>query len=163
MARFGCNFTVLPSFGDTLTCSKFGGMQTTPLINPPPGGQTTALGGFLTALDLDGKILWQTANPFPSIFPLTLGGSPFAALNVGPVSVANNVVYWPSYDMKGHLIFVDARTGELLGTFVTGRPIGSLESGASVVDGSVYVGSGYAAIPIGFPGPSLVWGLTAPR
>lgn len=94
--------------------------------------------------------------------PLIFGGSPFAALNVGPVTVGNNVVYWPSYDVQGHLIFVDARTGQLLGSFATGLPIGSLEGGASVADGSVYVGSGFG-VAIGLPGPSLVWGLTAGR
>lgn len=91
-----------------------------------------------------------------------LGGSPFAALNVGPVTVGNNVVYWPSFDLQGHLIFVDARTGQLLGSFATGVPIGSLEGGASVADGSVYVGSGFG-VSLGFPGPSLVWGLTTLR
>jgi hypothetical protein len=140
----------------------FVGTQSVPLINPPPGGRTTALGGFLTALDLDGNILWQTANPYPAILPVVFTLSPiatFAALNVGPVTVANNVVYWPSYDPQGNLIFVDARTGQILGNFATGVPIGNLEGGASVVDGSVYVGSGFG-IGIGLPGLWYVWGLT---
>eukprot|EP00884_Botryococcus_braunii_P012223 jgi/Botrbrau1/21000/Bobra.0144s0018.1 len=135
--------------------------QSVPLINPPPRGQKTALGGFLTALDLDGNILWQTANPFPAIIPIIFNGSPLAALNVGPVTVANNVVYWPSYDIQGRLLFVDARTGQLLGSFPTGQPFGSLEGGASVADGTVYVGAGFG-VAIGLPGPSVVWGLTTP-
>eukprot|EP00884_Botryococcus_braunii_P005162 jgi/Botrbrau1/14647/Bobra.0108s0008.2 len=91
--------------------------QTTNLINPPPGGSSTALGGFLAALDLDGNILWEAANPYPAILPALAGGSPFASMNVGPLTVANNVVYWPSYDVQGHLMFLDARTGQTLGTF----------------------------------------------
>jgi hypothetical protein len=140
-----------------------GGPQSIPLINPPPGGQKTALGGFLAALDMDGKILWESANPYPAILPALYGSSPLAAMNVGPLTVANNVVYWPSYDINGHLMFVDARTGEHLGNFATGVPIGSLEGGAAVVDGSVYVGSGYGAFA-GFPSITwFVWGLTLPR
>jgi hypothetical protein len=95
------------------------------------------------------------------VISLLEGGGPLAAMNVGPVSVANDVVYWPSIDPHGHLMFVDARTGELLGSFATGEPIGSLEGGASVVDGSVYVGCGFG----GFGIPSLtwfLWGLTLP-
>jgi hypothetical protein len=131
------------------------------LINPPPGGLKEAKGGFLTALDLDGNILWQSANPFPTIYQVFFGGSIFNAANTGPVSVANNVVYWPSLDPNGRLLFVDARTGQLLGNFITGIPIGSLAGGAAIVDGSVYVGSGYAQTAL----PSLtwtVWGLTLP-
>eukprot|EP00884_Botryococcus_braunii_P020101 jgi/Botrbrau1/6775/Bobra.0057s0011.1 len=131
------------------------------LINPPPGGKTKAKGGFLTALDLDGNILWQSANPFPAIYQIALGGDIFSASNIGPVSVANNVVYWPSLDPQGKLIFVDARTGQLLGSFSTGVPIGSLGGGASIYNGSVYVGSGYAQAAL----PSLtwtVWALTLP-
>jgi outer membrane protein assembly factor BamB len=121
------------------------------------------MGGFLSALDLDGNILWQAANPYPAIIPIVLNGNPLAALNVGPVTVANNVVYWPSYDPRGHLIFLDARTGQTLGSFATGQPIGSLEGGAAVVNGSVYVGSGYGVYG-GFPGLTWsVWGLTLPR
>jgi hypothetical protein len=147
---------------ETRSSKQNGGrMQSVPLINPPPGGQKTALGGFLTALDLEGNILWQTANPFPAVIPIIFNGSPLAALNVGPVTVANNVVYWPSYDIQGRLLFVDARNGQLLGSFATGQPFGSLEGGASVADGSVYVGAGFG-VAIGLPGPSVVWGLTTP-
>lgn len=117
----------------------------------------------MTALDLDGNILWQAANPFPAIIAVVLNGNLFAALNVGPVTVANNVVYWPSYDPQGHLIFLDARTGQFLGTFATGQPIGSLEGDAAVVDGNVYVGAGYGVFG-GLPSITWsVWGLTLPQ
>lgn len=127
------------------------------LINTPPGARKTAKGGYLTALDLDGNILWQSANPFPAVYQIALGGDIFSASNIGPVSVANDVVYWPSLDPQGQLIFVDARTGQILGSFSTGVPVGSLGGGASVVNGSVYVGSGYAQAAL----PSLTWSVWA--
>lgn len=76
------------------------------------------------------------------------------------MTVANNVVYWPSYDPHAHVIFLDARTGQFLGRNATGEPIGIPERVAAVVDGSVYVGSGYGVFG-GSPSiTSFVWGLT---
>lgn len=138
------------------------------MMNTYPGQQRTSRGGFATALDLDGNIVWQTANPFPVIFDpsravlINKGRDPYWARNLGPMSVANGVVYWPSLDYQGKLIFLDGKTGRILGNFETGRPLGSLFCGPSIVDGTVYVGSGYAQQLI----PSLlwqVWALTLPE
>lgn len=133
------------------------------MINPPPGAAKVAHGSFALALDLDGKILWETPNPIPTFSPLRLfrGMNPVLGYNLGPTTVANGVIYWPSMDLQGHLLFLDAKTGQMLGTFKTGRPIGPLGCGPSVVDGTVYVGSGYAQQLA----PSLlwtVWALTLP-
>eukprot|EP00884_Botryococcus_braunii_P003047 jgi/Botrbrau1/12743/Bobra.67_1s0102.1 len=138
------------------------------MINTYPGQKKYSWGGYSIALDLDGKILWETANPYPILLsPLRLldnepGGLwPTWAVNIGPMSVANGVVYWPSMDFFGHLIFLDAKNGQILGSFCTGQPIGSLACGPSIVDGTIYVGSGYAQQVA----PSLlwqVWALTPP-
>eukprot|EP00884_Botryococcus_braunii_P008551 jgi/Botrbrau1/17698/Bobra.0166s0122.1 len=137
--------------------------QTTELINPPVGlTSTTHQGGLLSALDLDGNILWQTPNPYPFFLGLAQGGTLLGSSNQGPVSVANGVVYWPSMDVLGNLLLTDARTGQMLGSIATGLPIGSLRGGAAIVDGTVYVGSGYAQA--GFPSLTWpVWAYTLPR
>lgn len=138
------------------------------MINTYPGQQRISRGGYATTLDLDGNILWQTANPFLVIFnPIRAlafgqGKNPIWAANLGPMSVANGVVYWPSMDILGRLIFLDAKNGKILGNFETGRPVGSLFCGPSIVDGTIYIGSGYSQQAV----PSLlwqVWALTLPE
>lgn len=137
------------------------------MINTYPGQWRKSWGGYAVALDLDGKILWETANIYPVLLsPLRLlevepGYFPTWAINIGPMSVANGVVYWPSMDFQGSLIFLNAKNGRILGRFTTGQPIGSLACGPSIVDGTIYVGSGYAQQIA----PSLlwqVWALTPP-
>jgi len=98
-----------------------------PLIN----GQTITWGAW-SALDVaTGKILWQTADPAH-------------ALAMGSVSVANGVVYAPSY--SGNMHALDASSGNLLWTFASG---GSVLDGPSIADGVVYWGSGYKKISPG--------------
>ncbi len=93
-----------------------------------PSGQTITWGAW-SALDVrTGKILWQTADPTP-------GG-----VDAGSVSVANEVVYAGSY--SGHMYAMSARTGKILWDFNSG---GSIVDGPSIVDGSIYFGSGYKA------------------
>lgn len=88
--------------------------------------------GFWSALDAaSGEILWQTPDP--------IAGN----VNQGPVTVANGVVYACSLDVGGHMYAMDAATGEVLWSFSSG---GSCNSGAAVVNGTVYWGSGYAAL-----------------
>jgi outer membrane protein assembly factor BamB len=134
-------------------------VQNYEMINTYPGQWKNSWGGYAVALDLNGTILWETANPFPVLLsPLRLldqegGLIPTWALNIGPMSVANGVVYWPSMDFQGHLIFLEAKNGRILGSFATGQPVGSLAGGASIVDGTIYVGSGYAQQIA----PSLLW------
>jgi polyvinyl alcohol dehydrogenase (cytochrome) len=94
--------------------------------------------GSWAALDpATGAILWQTADPN-------------GAIDIGPMSVANGVVYASS--MAGAptaptMFALNAATGEILWDFVAGS---SVNAGATVVNGIVYWGSGYAHL--GFPG-----------
>jgi polyvinyl alcohol dehydrogenase (cytochrome) len=89
--------------------------------------------GSWSALDVaTGKILWQTADP-------TAG-----TLDTGSVSVANDVVYAGSY--SGQMYALDTKNGEILWNFASG---GSVIDGPSIVDGTVYWGSGYKNIPPG--------------
>ena len=55
-------------------------------------------------------------------------------------------------DPDGTLFMLDARTGKLLNSFKTGQTTGC---GPAVVNGKVYVGSGYANFGLGLPGNKL--------
>lgn len=127
---------------------------TTTLINPVPNqpGNSTAPtwtdGGTVVAVDArNGAILWTFANPLMG-FNLTAAGNASVdnstanhhAFFVGPVSVANGVVFAPSLDPEGTLFYLDAATGHLLGSFPTGA---TTMTGPSVVQGWVYTGTGY--------------------
>lgn len=94
----------------------------------PSAGQTTT-GGSWAALDAaTGKILWQTPDP-------QTAGDP------GFVSAANGVVYAGSNAGTGNNMYaLDAATGKILWSFASG---GAVISGAAVVQGSLYWGSGY--------------------
>jgi polyvinyl alcohol dehydrogenase (cytochrome) len=86
-------------------------------------------GGSWAALDPEtGTILWQTPDPV-------------GAYDLAPVTSANGVVYASSMPQTGDQMFaLDARTGQILWRFAAGS---SVNSGPSVVDGTVYWGSGY--------------------
>lgn len=85
--------------------------------------------GFYTALDAaTGRILWQTSDPVPGTRP------------TGMVSVANGVMYVGSADLLGTYYALDAKTGAILWRFPSG---GTVTSGAAIVEGTVYWGSGY--------------------
>jgi len=79
----------------------------------------------------NGKILWQTADPDQ-------------ALDMGAVSVANGVLYAPSFSGAMHAL--NAQTGDILWSFASG---GSVIDGPAIVDGTVYWGSGYKKITPG--------------
>lgn len=86
--------------------------------------------GFYSALDAaTGEVLWQTADPTPKSHP------------IGMVTVANGVMFAGSFDKEGTYYALDARTGSVLWKFPSG---GAVVSGAAVVNGSVYWGSGFA-------------------
>ena len=92
------------------------------------GQKKTTSGGLWTALDAaTGKILWQTADPQGSRY-----------ITDGFVSSANGVVYAGS--SGGNFYAMDARTGQIKWTFPSG---GAVWSGAAIVNGVVYWGSGY--------------------
>ena len=100
---------------------------------PLIGGSATT-GGAWSALDVKtGNILWQTADPSGAIDP-------------GAVSVANGVLFAPSF--SGNLHALDASTGKILWTFASG---GSVIDGPAIVDGVIYWGSGYKKIKPGMP------------
>ena len=71
----------------------------------------------------------------------------------GPLTLANGVVYFPSLDPEGHMFFLDASSGRLLGSFKGGS---STNSGPSVVNGRVYFGVGYTSLKKGTKGRSLL-------
>ncbi len=62
------------------------------------------------------------------------------------VTVANGVVLAGSMDAQGTMYAFNAASGEQLWSFTSG---GSVNSGAAVVDGNVYWGSGYANFGLG--------------
>jgi polyvinyl alcohol dehydrogenase (cytochrome) len=107
-----------------------------------PSGQQITWGAW-SALDVaTGKILWQTADP-------TVG-----ALDEGSVSVANGVMYAGSY--AGQMYALDTITGNILWSFESG---GSVLDGPSIVNGTVYWGSGYRKIAPGI-GNNKVYAFT---
>ena len=107
-----------------------------------PSGQKIAWGAW-SALDVaTGKILWQTADP-------TTG-----TIDTGSVSVANGVMYAGSY--SGQMYALDTRTGKILWNFASG---GTVIDGPSIVDGTLYWGSGYRNIPPGI-GNNKVYAFT---
>jgi polyvinyl alcohol dehydrogenase (cytochrome) len=89
--------------------------------------------GSWSALDVaTGKILWQLSDP-------TVG-----TIDTGSVSVANGVMYAGSY--SGQMYALDTRNGHILWNFASGSTV--IDS-PSVVDGTLYWGSGYRNIPPG--------------
>jgi polyvinyl alcohol dehydrogenase (cytochrome) len=102
-----------------------------------PSNHAGAAGSWSALDPSTGKILWQTADP---------NGS----LDLGPVAVANGVVYAGS--MGGapgarSMFGLDARTGAVLWGYSSGA---SVIAGASIVGDTVYWGSGYTNL--GMPG-----------
>ena len=97
-----------------------------------PSGRTITWGSW-SALDVStGKIMWQTADPTPG------------TIDTGSVSVANGVMYAGSY--SGEMYALDTSSGNILWNFASG---GSVIDGPSIVDGTLFWGSGYKRIPPG--------------
>ncbi len=90
--------------------------------------------GSWNALDpLTGAVLWRVPDPN-------------GADDLGPLAVANGVVYAPSMGgapSMANMFALNAATGDILWSFPSG---GSVNAGATIVDGSVYWGSGYSHI-----------------
>ncbi len=105
-----------------------------------PSGETSSWGNF-TAMDAaTGQILWQTPDPV------------VGAQDLAPVTTANGVVFGCSSDPLGHMYALDAQTGAVLWSFASG---GTCNSGAAVVNGTVYWGSGYSNFGVGTPNNKL--------
>jgi polyvinyl alcohol dehydrogenase (cytochrome) len=102
------------------------------------GRRSITTGGFWAALDAaTGRILWQVADPQ-------------GAADLGYVTVANGLVYAGSTALSGDDMYVlDAATGRILWRFASGGPV---VSGAAVVGGAVYWGSGYTTLATDCPG-----------
>src|SRR6266403_1160264 len=94
-----------------------------------PSGQQITWGAW-SALDVaTGKILWQTADPTVN------------TIDRGSVSVANGVMYAGSN--SGQMYALDAANGNILWNFASG---GTVLDGPSIVDSTLYWGSGYRNI-----------------
>src|SRR4029078_1034347 len=114
--------------------------QSYPMVNPPPGTPATSSAGSWGAVDAaTGSIVWQKADPNGSI-------------DLGPVSVANGVVYAGS---MGSLFFpanvptmfaLDAAHGNQLWSYTSG---GSVNAGPAIANGTLYWGSGYSRLGVG--------------
>jgi polyvinyl alcohol dehydrogenase (cytochrome) len=111
-----------------------------------PSNTVMANGGSWAALDpATGEILWQvSATGQDPQFPA------LTAQALGQVSAANGVVYAGS--MSGDMVALNAETGSILWQFASG---GSVICGPSIVDGTVYWGSGYANFGFGIPNNKL--------
>jgi polyvinyl alcohol dehydrogenase (cytochrome) len=119
------------------------------LMTAGPGAGTTVRGGFWAALDAaTGALVWENAATKPPVS----GPAGTVAINTGMVTVANGVVLGGSMDANGTMYAFNAATGQQLWSFESG---GSVNSGAAVVDGNVYWGSGYANFDLGTPNNKL--------
>jgi len=102
-----------------------------------PDGSTNYAGSFAALNPATGQIIWQIADPH-------------GAIDLGPMTVANGVVYAPSM-AKGatdtNMFALDAATGSMLWSFAAG---GSVNAGAVVAKDTVFWGSGYGNL-----GPDL--------
>jgi outer membrane protein assembly factor BamB len=113
-----------------------------PLTDLFPGMNPAPTGGVAAALDaFDGKILWAYPN-----LEAQLGDSTLHALSQGPLTVANGVLFYPSMDAKGKLIYLNARTGQKIGSTEMGA---TNACGPAIVNSQVYSGSGYTAFGLG--------------
>ena len=94
--------------------------------------------GSWSALDpANGAVLWRTPDPNASI-------------DLGPLAVANGVVYAPSMAggaTQANMFALNADNGQVLWSYPSG---GSVIAGATIVDSVVFWGSGYTNL--GIPG-----------
>jgi len=111
------------------------------LYGIPYGPLSLGSAGSWAALDpATGEILWQKADPN-------------GAMDLGPMAVANGVVYAPSMGTNTSaptMFALDAANGNPLWSFAPGV---SVNAGATVVNSTVYWGSGYSHLaPLGTGG-----------
>jgi polyvinyl alcohol dehydrogenase (cytochrome) len=88
-----------------------------------------------------GAIIWQV----PDLGYSTINPDEHA-LAMGPLTIANGVVYVPS--MSGDMYALDAATGATLWSF---KAPGSVNAAPAVVKGKVYWGTGYHNFPVNHP------------
>jgi polyvinyl alcohol dehydrogenase (cytochrome) len=99
-------------------------------------------GGSWAALNpATGAVLWQVPDPgFSTVHPTE------HAMALGPVTVANGVVYAAS--MSGFMYALNAATGATLWSF---QAPGSVNAAPAVVNGVLYWGTGYHNFPADAP------------
>ena len=129
----------------------FTGPISYPMVNPPKGTPATSSAGSWGAIDAQtGKIKWQVADPN-------------GAIDLGPLSVANGVVYAgsmaapPSFspfppfpDFTGPSMYaLDSGNGKQLWSYASG---GSVNAGPAIANGMVFWGSGYSNLGPGLGG-----------
>lgn len=115
------------------------------VLGPGPKSGQQITGGFWSALDAaTGQVVWENAGT-TSAFPSLIGTPPAGAvaMNQGPVTIANGVMFAGALDQEGTMYAFNAATGDILWQFASG---GSVNSGAAVVNGVVYWGSGYTSL-----------------
>lgn len=99
---------------------------------------TTTVGGVYAAIRInDGRTNWETLDPAA----LQSGVTGEFGRGIAPVTVAGGLVYAASVDPQGSYYIMNAENGEILKTIQSG---GSVVGGATVDNGHVYWGSGYA-------------------
>src|SRR5262249_13103932 len=101
--------------------------------------------GSWAALDPDtGAILWQVPDP---------NGAASGGIDIGPMTVVNGVVYAGSMGIdptRPTMFALDATNGNTLWNYPPGV---SVNAGATIVNGTVYWGSGYSHLaPLGTGG-----------
>jgi len=106
-------------------------------------------GGIWVALDpATGQLLWQTHDPasdqpvYGFLAHPVWGpglGEGFFGHPMGPLTVANGVLFGGSMDRAGHMYGLRADTGEIIWSFASG---GSVLSAPTIIDGTLYWGSG---------------------
>jgi polyvinyl alcohol dehydrogenase (cytochrome) len=118
-----------------------------------PSHTVTVNAGSWAALDpQNGAILWQIAATGQDVFTPSLG-----AAALGPLTVANGVVYAGS--MSGDMVAINAKTGAILWKFASGA---SVNCAPSIVDGTLYWGSGYTQLSRG-TGNNKLYAFAIPR
>jgi polyvinyl alcohol dehydrogenase (cytochrome) len=109
-----------------------------PITNPAPGSATTTYAGLLGAVDAaTGAPVWQRADPNGTI-------------DLGPVSVANGVMYASSFGGNvgapdatttvPTMYAMNAATGAVLWHYVTGDVV---NAGPAIANGMLFWGTGY--------------------
>jgi polyvinyl alcohol dehydrogenase (cytochrome) len=111
----------------------------TPFLLGPQKTKKWSAGSWAALDAVTGNFVWQV--PATGQNPLNPA---LAAGATGQVTEANGVFYAGS--LSGDMVALDAANGELLWKFPSG---GSVVSGPSIVDGTIYWGSGYRNLGVG--------------
>ena len=129
------------------------------VMGPGPMAGQSVTGGYWSALNACNRrsYMGKCRNNISISRFNRCSSSGAIAMNQGPVTVANGVMYAGALDQEGTMYAFDAATGNILWSFASG---GSVNSGAAVVNGVVYWGSGYTSLG-GTPGTHL-YAFTAP-